>query len=69
MSNWISVKDELPSGFGWFLVCDDYIAAKVTMGFYEGDKSGQWLPIDSREDSDSMIITHWMPLPEPPQED
>ena len=40
MSKWISVKDSTPDGFGWFLVCDDYVASKVTLGFYEGDDSG-----------------------------
>lgn len=66
---WISVEDRLPSDFGWFLVCDDYIAAKdkVTMGFYEGEESGCWLPLDSREYPDSMVVTHWMPLPSPPE--
>ena len=67
MSKWISVKDFTPDGFGWFLVCDDYIASKVTIGFYEGDDSGHWLPIDNRDDSDSMVITHWMPLPDAPE--
>ena len=69
MSEWISVKDRLPSCFGWFLVVDDYLPLKArqTLGFYECNDKLMWLPIDDREDSDSMMVTHWMPLPEPPK--
>ena len=70
MSEWISVDDEMPEGFGWFLVIDEYLpdANKVTIGFYEGvDSEIDWLPLDERNDPDSMIVTHWMPLPEPPK--
>jgi hypothetical protein len=70
MSKWISVNDRLPNSFGWFLVIDEYLPSKEkqTMGFYECSDSLMWLPIDGRADSDSMKITHWMPLPEPPKE-
>ncbi len=71
MSEWISVEDRLPDNFGWFLVIDNYLpnCANITMGFYEYEDSFAWLPIDSRNDSDSMDITHWMPLPKPPEID
>jgi hypothetical protein len=67
---WISVKDRLPTSFGWFLVIDKYLVSKEkqTLGFYEADDRRIWLPIDGRVDSDSMMVTHWMPLPEPPKE-
>ena len=67
MSEWISVKDELPSKFGWFLVLDKSLTGKQrTVGFFEGEPDFMWLPLDDRDNSDSMIITHWMPIPEPP---
>ncbi len=68
MSEWISVNDELPSNPGWFLVVDESLTGeKVTMGFFEGAPSFMWLPLDGREDSDSMAITQWMPIPNPQQ--
>lgn len=68
MSEWISVDDKLPVEFGWFLVVDKYLAGnKVTMGFFEGQPSMLWTPLDCRDDSDTMQITNWMPLPEPPK--
>jgi hypothetical protein len=70
MSEWISVDFGLPESFGWFLVVDEYLtkAARVTIGFYEGlDSEVLWLPHDDRDDQDSMLVTHWMPLPEPPK--
>lgn len=70
MSKWISVEDRLPDGFGWFLVFDESMADnhEITLGFYEGVGSMvDWLPIDQRIDTDSMQVTHWMPLPEPPK--
>jgi hypothetical protein len=61
MSNWISVKDRLPT------VCDDYL---VTDGnFYAMamfNLSGVW---DIDDDFSVLIndrVTHWMPLPELP---
>ena len=69
MSEWISVGDKLPSKFGWFLVLDKYLTGeKITMGFFEGEPSFMWIPLDGRENSDSMIVTHWMPLPKPPKQ-
>jgi hypothetical protein len=67
---WISVEDRLPEYFGWFLVFDGFLSRgnEATMGFFEGKESSVlWLPLDQRDEPDSMIVTHWMPLPEPPQ--
>lgn len=71
MNEWISIKDRLPEDFGWFLVIDEYmpINLSVTIGFYEGaDSEINWLPLDSRASQESMVVTHWMPLPEPPKD-
>lgn len=65
MSEWISVKDRLPEGYTDVLVC--FITASgyhVEVTFYcdhHPDYGNGWyLPVN---------ITHWMPLPEPPEED
>ena len=66
---WISVEDELPEVYGWFLVFDVSMPKKhgVTMGFFSGELKSNWLPLDSRDNYESMIVTHWQPLPEPPK--
>lgn len=70
MSEWINVKDRLPDDYGWFIVNDTYLVSSnnVTMGFFDGDSAVVWLPLDQRLDQDSMNVTHWMPLPEPPKD-
>lgn len=70
--NWISVKERLPEGADYVLVCCtmkvtskiDYVNA-VTMAFVceEG-----FVDVEL----DEVItegVTHWMPLPEPPKEE
>jgi len=67
MSNWISVKDRLPDKDGSYL-----IAIKDNLSYYsvirdfrvKDNKFGinSWFV----ETSDRKI-THWMPLPEPPE--
>lgn len=60
-SRWISVKDGMPDEFAtvlcyyrWKPIMPDEIKTNV----YHG---GRWL-------DDTDRITHWMPLPEPPEE-
>jgi len=61
-NNWISVKDRLPKcdkyGEAYVLVCmdDEFIA---TTTYIKKDGFELW--------ADSGEVTHWMPLPEPPQ--
>ena len=55
---WISVKDRLPEEDTWVLVY-------AKQGFYMNLKvdyiyHGEWF--------NSLLVTHWMPLPEPPKE-
>ena len=57
---WISVKDRLPnSGTGVLVFTDDYCA-------YTAHYDGYWWL--SGEPTLSYNVTHWMPLPEPPEE-
>jgi hypothetical protein len=69
MSKWISVKDRLPEPYEDVLVCM-YLPFRernkqvVTLSYYLGDDEGYFF----EEDTDSRV-THWMPLPEPPEGD
>ena len=56
---WISVKDRLPdSGTGVLVFTDDYCA-------YTAHYDGYWWL--SGEPTLSYNVTHWMPLPAPPE--
>ena len=56
---WISVKDRLPeSGIDVLVFTDDYCA-------YTAHYDGYWWL--SGEPTLSYNVTHWMPLPEPPE--
>ena len=61
-SGWVSVKDRLPFDSFEKLIFFNYAGVELTsIGTYENDK---WVDIVGVE----VIITHWMPLPTPPQE-
>lgn len=56
---WISVKDRLPKRVGNFLIHD--IFGDVEAGFYNADM--HWY----NGGRPAAEVTHWMPLPEPPE--
>lgn len=63
---WISVKERLPEDDGYFLCnCNDGSPDVVCM--YYGD--GEFLTPEPELSNISHIITHWMPLPQPPKEE
>ena len=67
LRGWISVKDRLPEDGQKVLVCGTRKGMQV--GVFRGlmhpfDAMGWWWKKDTRLD-----VTHWMPLPEPPEEE
>ena len=64
MSEWISVKDELPESHEPFIARDKWGGISVVKQRSWGDPD--WLVGGLQLSRD---ITHWMPLPEPPEED
>lgn len=75
MSEWISVKDRLPEEHEDYIVvaCDEgcqcgegiwYSTVVVVADFYKGCWTWEH---NGTEYDISDIVTHWMPLPEPPK--
>lgn len=76
-SQWISVKDRIPDSNGLFIVtaCDErcsavegiwYDTVVVTAEYYKGC----WTWYEGGHEYDlNGIVTHWMQLPAPPEED
>lgn len=56
---WISVKDRLPEEFAPVIVCRK--GGKVESGML--DVNGWWKVYGTR----TKNVTHWMPMPEPPE--
>ena len=68
-SKWISVKERLPSELTEVLAYTDLGEQRVSMAFLEG---GKWLDGYSGRGIELMqqeLVTHWLDLPEPPEED
>jgi len=70
MSEWISVEDELPAITGEYLVFVRLYGGSCyinqysnLLGKFRDEYSGQddWLEYEHKD------ITHWMPLPTPPE--
>lgn len=63
MSEWISVKDRLPEKTGLYLIYEQKYNPMMETCFYSNCSGWQY----GFSDSDAELITHWMPLPEPPE--
>lgn len=67
---WISVKDRLPDRDGNYLCCfqTGYIYTEMydNNGFY--DYEPEFISTEYEKIYHNNIVTHWMPLPEPPKE-
>lgn len=67
MNHWICVKDKLPNQNEYVLLYDDilnlvYEGKLLPSDFYYSDRTGY-----SKDIGETCEITHWMPLPEPPE--
>ena len=64
---WISVRDRPPEEEGTYLVFRKEPFGAVTMAWYSGNENG-WMALDGSFYADG-VVTHYMPLPEPPKEE
>lgn len=64
MNNWISVKDRLPEAFVPVLVCRRNRQGGQTVEAGQKDISDWWRVYGTRTKS----VTHWMPMPDPPED-
>lgn len=64
MSDWVSVDDRLPDSGEWYLVANSKYK-HLEIVFFDGTNGAgiHWL-----QNGDYLErVTHWMPLPEPPE--
>ncbi len=67
MGEWISIQESKPSD-GAYVLCyvNDIVSGWVELLKYEG--KGVWVDAINADEYDP-IVTHWMPLPEPPKDE
>ena len=67
MSEWISVRERLPETYKNVLFCKD---GNVSIGYYFGATySKRVAAFRDLRSAFSFGGSHWMPLPEPPEEE
>lgn len=71
-ARWISVEDRQPKcihgSSDSVLVCRDNGECEVAYLVYDNDDGFYWYTQDERSAFEFEEVTHWMPLPEPPQD-
>lgn len=72
MSNWISVKERLPEESGFFITwqgISKYIGRPEILYYHKDEDDGFKWSTTKNGWTAGLKITHWMPLPEPPEEE
>jgi len=76
MSEWISVKGKLPKDGRWYLVAATIevpgggkrVASMAFLDFDTRTNEPIWLSHNDEDSGEWDNVTHWMPLPEPPNQ-
>lgn len=81
-SEWISVKDKMPPEDGYYLFyledgkqcignyvddCDSWKSGGWQECYYFGGQNPIHFPQSKSQQRSSILVTHWMPLPKPPE--
>lgn len=66
-SVWISVDERLPEESGYFLVYISRESEGFRVQAYYYCEDDTWENGDTMASSEYYGVTHWMPLPEPPE--
>lgn len=69
MDNWISCKDGLPKANRIVLICAKYVNHEPMVCVSCLTKAGKWVILEIGDAYPDGVVTHWMPLPEPPKEE
>lgn len=64
--NWIPVTERLPERMEQYLCI---VLRPIPGGKYVRGMKVLWCDHDNHWSCEGLIVTHWMPLPEPPKED
>lgn len=66
--NWIPVSEKLPE-YGKFVLITDKDGDMYVATIQKGKEHSYWIiNCRCREGSEPYYITHWMPLPSPPED-
>ena len=65
---WIPVEEKLPDKDGRYLVCDGGDVLEACFSLTGQLRRPEWYTTDCYEDESLDHVTHWVPLPEPPEE-
>lgn len=65
MNKWISVKDDLPDDGDEILICDLSDNKHISIGYR---RNGYFFDLIDFTLIPSLNVTHWQPLPEPPND-
>lgn len=69
-TNWTECEKKLPEGKGVYLVSTTgyYGVRRREILFFENNERPRWFKIDSGVEWETKNVTHWMELPELPEE-
>lgn len=74
MSEWISVKDRMPEDDGYYMVYakgywgNNRLIGDLAISKFDKNYETPWGIERGKARGWKGIITHWMPLPEPPED-
>lgn len=69
MTKWVSVNKRLPDIFVDVLVYNPFNEVSIMIAFREKGDNGGWRWNSQMAYPNELVdVTHWMPLPKPPEE-